>query len=134
MSRPSRKLAPEFIDRMVELYNMGFTLRQVAEFCHLSVSCVWRYLDADSRVKMRPRGGWQYNKNRIRPEDQHMTVFLYDNLGWSTTEIAKSLGITHHTVCYRLERAGVPRRSRSESMRLRWARTPKVFGAQSETG
>jgi predicted transcriptional regulator len=114
---PNPPIDEDLIDRMVELYQLGFCLREVASMCHVTVSCVHKYL-RQREVQLRPRGGWTYNKNRLTVADMQVTVFLYDKMGWSTLQVAEYLGLTHHTVCYRLEKAGCPRRTRGEAIRL----------------
>lgn len=116
-----KALAEADVVRIVELYEAGFSLGEIAALVFVSRQTALRYLQLRG-VKMRPRGGWAYNKDRVSHADQDMTVFLYDNLGWTTNEVAEHLGISTSTVIHRLKRAGMPRRSRAESAKLRWER------------
>jgi transposase-like protein len=109
------------VDRIVELYEAGFSISETATLAYVSRETVFRYLKI-REVPRRPRGGWAYNKTRLSREDQDLTVFLYDKLGWSTVEISARLGISVSSVVHRLKRAGVPRRSRGESTKLRYKR------------
>jgi len=64
-------------------------------------------------------------------------VHLYQ-LGWSLNEIAKEYGFSDQGVRYRLQKAGIARRSRSEGNRLAWQarvqlRSPNWRGGRSRT-
>lgn len=106
MARPS----------IVEMYNSGITGGQIAEITGMPVSSVYSRLRAYG-VQMRKRGQRAGMGDHIDRAEVEKTRLLYLE-GYSSTEVAKMLGITHDTVCYRLELAGVPRRSRGESCRL----------------
>lgn len=105
---------------------------EIAKLLDVNKSTVYGYLRASPRVT-RPRGQTAKQRGKLRdvPHSEiERTVLLYrappEGLGFSSTEIAEELGITHDTVLYRLEHAGVERRTRAESARLRYARKPRA--------
>ncbi len=60
-------------------------------------------------------------------------VVLYE-VGWSMRDIGKEYGFTNQGVRYRLQRAGVALRSRSEANRFGWQGRPRVRGANWRGG
>jgi DNA-directed RNA polymerase specialized sigma24 family protein len=127
----SKKLPQDQQDRIIELYKLGFSIRQVANRTHVSMSCVVNYLNQNN-IKRRPPGGWALNAKRLPYDEVAKTVLLYKH-GWSTNEIAKALGIAHSTVRFRLQKAGVPLRPRAESCKLRWERKGRNGKARAAT-
>jgi DNA-binding CsgD family transcriptional regulator len=110
----------------------GMSGPEIAKLLDVNKSTVYGYLSAKPRVTRR-RGETARQRGKLRnvPHDEiERTAFLYrappNGLGYSSTEVAETLGITHDTVLYRLEHAGVERRTRAESARLRYARKPRA--------
>jgi predicted DNA-binding protein YlxM (UPF0122 family) len=115
---PTKGLSEVEVDKMVELYELGFSLSEVAELTYASVAAVHKHIRRRG-VKMRPKGGWAYNKRRVPHGQLQLTVLLYKT-GHSTQQIADQLGITSSTVRHRLQIMGVPIRSKSEGLALSW--------------
>lgn len=113
------------VNQMVALYESGLTIAEVAERVHWSPSCVYRNLRV-RRVEIRKRG----SQRGPRLDHRHvkLTVLMYRK-GYSMVEIGEALGLATTTIHYRLHRAGEPIRSSRESLRLRWARTPRKAAA-----
>lgn len=106
--------------RLVELYETGFTLRQVSDLTGVPRITVHGRLIACG-VQMRRRGGGK----RELPYDEYLrAAVLYEQFEMSTTEIGDTLGLSPSTVRDRLLRHGVRMRDRSESARIRFARRP----------
>lgn len=111
---------------------------EIARHLHVHKRTVYGYLHAHPDItRKRGRTAKMRGKLRMVPHDEiDKTVFLYreppDGLGWSSTEIAEELGITHATVLYRLDAAGVQRRTRAESLRLRFARKPRAVPGEGK--
>ncbi len=71
-----------------------------------------------------------------RVENTHLTrcmVHLY-RMGWSLNDIAREYGFANRGVKYRLQRAGVKCRSRSEGNQLAWLSRPRVRSANWRGG
>jgi transposase len=75
---PSGKRAPfvtpELVTAMVEAYNGGMSQRETAEKVGVSIGTVNRYLTADPRVTVRPRGsqkGQSRKRKKKTPDAQH---------------------------------------------------------------
>lgn len=102
------------------LYEAGFSLGQVARISEMPKSSV-RDILFDMGVKFRKCGGGIV---QVPHDELAKTAFLYERMGWSTNEIAEELGMSCDAICNRLDLAGVPRRTRAESMALRWKRRP----------
>lgn len=109
------------IDRMVELYEAGLSLVQVAKEVHWSASCISRHLELRG-VKKHKRGG--YRGKGVERGHSDLTVNLYRQ-GYSINEVAEMMGLSPATIHYRLRRVAEPARGRSEAIRMRWARQPK---------
>lgn len=111
----------------------GMSGPEIAKLLHVHKRTVYGYLSAKPRVTRR-RGQTAKMRGKLRgvPHSEiERTVTLYTE-GYSSTEIAEELGITHDTVLYRLEHAGVERRTRAESARLRYARKPRAKPGQGQ--
>lgn len=114
-----RSLSDEEVAKVVELYELGYSLREVARFTYTSPTAARSYL-IDAGVEMRQQGGWAYNKNRLSGRDMDATIWLYCVMGFSASEISIAQNIACSTVLHRLRKAGVKIRTRSESAKLRW--------------
>lgn len=100
----------------------GFSLQEISNITDIPKSTVRDRL-FKAGVYLGERG--QRQGTRLPHHELALTAFLYDRMGWSTTEVGEHFGINHDSVCWRLDQAGVPRRTRGESARLRFARRPK---------
>lgn len=105
-----------------ELYESGLSLRQVERHTGVPYSTVRERL-IEMGVEIRKRGSG--NDRRMPHDACRETAFMYEQLLMTTTEIAQKLGLAHDTVANRLRAHGVQIRSRGESLKLRFARTPK---------
>jgi predicted HTH domain antitoxin len=106
---------------MVELYESGCSLREVAEISGLSFNAVQNRLVNIYGVKMRPRGG----NRKWPPHDEYAkTAFLYERMKLTVSEICEITGLHPSTIQNRLRQHGVTMRSPGESMRIRFARRP----------
>jgi IS30 family transposase len=112
-SRPSIK----------QMYEAGLSLREIEGQTDIPYSTIRERLIAYG-VEIRKRGSG--NANRMNHEACRQTAFMYEVMGLSTTEIADKLGLAHDTIVNRLHHHGVEMRSRSESLRLRFAKRPKA--------
>jgi len=117
------KLPARDVDRLVELYETGFSLAETARLGHVAPTTAYKYL-LERGVEMRPRGGNQNHPSTLTTADVLATVRLYE-AGYSTVEIGHVLGKSVSTVNYRLRQAGVQLRSRGESNHLRNKRRRK---------
>jgi len=111
------------IPKLAELYETGFSLNEISKLTDIPSTTVRGRLLA-AGIEMRPRGAALGNSNRWgTPQDVFiLTAFLYEHLGWSQKEIGEYLGVNKSTVRDRLIVHGVVMRSRSEAIRLRFAR------------
>lgn len=109
------------VEDLARLKEEGFSLREVSSITGIPKTTI---RDRLHRIgfDLGPRG---FRGTRLPHSEYDMTCFLYQIMGWSTTEIGEHLHIGHGTVCWRLDRAGVCRRTRGESARLRFARRPR---------
>lgn len=123
------KQEPELTERILELYPVWQSVKKVSALVHLSPTCVYLTLKRHG-VKMRKPGGWAHNENRLPHDEVQATVLLYEH-GYSTNEVGEMLGISHSTVRFRLHKAGVPLRTRSESARRRWERRGRITSART---
>lgn len=106
---------------MVDLYQSGCSLREVAEISGLSFSAVQNRLVNMYGVKMRPRGG----NRKWPPHDEYAkTAFLYERMGLTVNEIVEITGLRQSTIQNRLRQHGVKMRTRAESSRMRFIRRP----------
>lgn len=105
------------------MYEAGLSLRTIEAQTGIPYTTIRERLIAYG-VQMRKRGS--ANDRRMDHEACIKTAFMYEELGLSTNEIAQELGLAHATVVNRLYHHGVQMRSRSESLKLRFARRPKA--------
>lgn len=112
----------------VELYQCNWSGAKIAAHLNIPISTIYTNLNK-AGIQMRKRGQREGMGDRLDYNEVTKTVLLYRN-GYSTTEVGHMLGITHHTVAYRLKQAGEPMRARGQSSHLRWQRRPKVRRAQ----
>jgi DNA-directed RNA polymerase specialized sigma24 family protein len=99
---------------IVELYETGYSLREISQIVHWSKGFVKRRLVRNG-VEIRGRGG-----NRKRPDlsQQAKAVALYVEQGYSLDDTARILGLSHNGVRSHLRRAGVTMRPRGAAGRL----------------
>lgn len=103
------------IDRMVALYEAGWSLSQIAAAVYWSPMAISRNLRLRG-VQMRPRGTSQ-NHLRLTQRELTSTVRLYRH-GLSMREVANRLGVTYGTIRHRLLRADEPIRTQSQTMAM----------------
>lgn len=103
-------------DRRVELYELGFSLREVGLITGFSTNAVYTFLRRRG-IKMRPVGPHK-GSTRLPAEKFIATAVLYRS-GLTTSEIASLTGLSHSTIAYRIKKAGTEMRSRGESIRIR---------------
>lgn len=125
VQRHIRRNSGKASEKLLELQEAGFTIREISDLTDIPYSTIYGRLKK-SGVELARIGG---TKSRLDHSEFEKTTFLYVKMGMSTNEIAEQLGLVHDTVCYRLDQAGVRRRSRGESIRLRYARRPKARAA-----
>lgn len=104
---------------MIQLYASGWSLSEIARETGMSVNGVRCRLLAYG-VTMRSPGG---NHKPIPTEKAKRAAFLYERMGWTTPEIARREGVHVSTVNNWLRAHGVVMRDRSESLRLKNARS-----------
>lgn len=124
------KVSDEDLAETVRLYKLGFSIKEVGELLHLSPTAVYYRLKHMAKIEIRrPMGHQNFgrNGNRVSHYDLECTSRLYRS-GLSSTEVGEVLGISTKAVIWRLGVAGVPIRTRSESLKLRWKRRPKAKG------
>jgi DNA-directed RNA polymerase specialized sigma24 family protein len=119
------KVSDEALAETIRLYQEGFSIEEVGRLLHLSPSAVHYRLTKMAGLKLRGPHGQIFGHRRLLPSQEFERVAQLYKLGLSSTEIAESLGISSHAVLWRLKVAGVPMRSRKESLKLRWARRPR---------
>lgn len=114
------------VEDLARLKEEGFSLREVSSITGIPFTTIRDRLYR-AGVDLGHRGSRQ--GTRLPHSEFALTSFLYNTMGWSTTEIGEHLSIKHSSVCWRLDQAGVTRRSRGESARIRFARRPKMITA-----
>jgi hypothetical protein len=121
------RIPQEQIDETVRLYKSGLTLAQVGDELFLSPSAVHNRL-VRAGVKRRKSNAVNSFTRKHPPQyhrEMKQAIFLYTRMEWSFEEIGRLQNHNGHTIAKRFRRAGLPIRSRSESMRLRFKRHPK---------
>lgn len=122
----TKRVSDEELAETVRLYMMGFSIDEVGEMLNLSTSGVWYRLHKMAGIKMRGPGGQIFGRSGRRlPHHALERVKTLYTAGLSSTEVGEVLSISSCAVRWRLKVAGVPIRSRNESLQLRWARRPK---------
>lgn len=107
---------------MQRLYeDEGLSIRQIGVKLARSMGLVHRHLRA-LEVEIRPSHVVPWPGNTLEHAEMQRTGDLYLS-GLSAREVGAVVGRDCRTVLYRLERAGVPRRSKSEAMKGRARRT-----------
>jgi transposase-like protein len=104
---------------IVQLYAAGWSLSEISAETGISISTLHRRL-LTYGVTMRSPGG---NHKPIPTEKAKRAPFLYERMGWTTPEIARREGVHVSTVNNWLRAHGVVMRDRSESLRLKNARS-----------
>lgn len=114
-------VTPDEQSEMLRLYSRGWTLKRIAAATFWSPTEVGRVLKLNG-VELRHRsvGHEQLSINEILARTQ-----LYGR-GYSLAEIAELRGCSPTSVVQSLKRAGVPRRSVSEGLRLAYQRGRRV--------
>lgn len=129
------RISDEDIAETVRLYKSGLTLEMVGKEMFLSTSAVLHRLEK-AGVKRRPTRAYS-PFSRTHPPAYHREMeqarHLYYKMEWSFAEIARIQGLDDHTIAKRFRRAGLPVRSRSESIRLRFKRHPKRANPKRST-
>lgn len=105
-------------EEMKRLYAEGWSLEAIAAVTTFSRASVTRRLRAHG-VKIRGRGG---GKQRLSNKEIEMTRFMYEELDMTVADIAEQLGVVKETIRGRLDRYGIPRRTRGEAATLRLRR------------
>lgn len=108
--------------QVIDLYEAGFSLRQVAAHTGRPRSTVKDCLVRNG-IELRPPYG---GHSRLDHRGVERVIFMYVHLRMSLYEIAAHENKHYRTVHGYLEIAGIPRRSRSEALRLRFARMPRA--------
>lgn len=103
---------------MVQLYKAGWSIRRVAQETGRPPSTVKDTL-LRMRVRLRPRGtppgAQKVPDASIREAAERYLA------GASLAQVGEAMGLEPASVLIRLDHAGVPRRSQSEGLLLRWA-------------
>jgi DNA-binding NarL/FixJ family response regulator len=124
-----KRISPEELQETIDLYEAGFSLSGVGKMLHLSPTAVMARLERAGIPRRNPgqQPDQPRNSGGLAHAEFEKTARLYQ-AGLSGYEVGELLGISHSTVLWRLRVAGVPIRTRGESMRLRVARRGRARG------
>lgn len=111
-------------ERVKYLYEIGFTLEQVAELTGCPEGSIRDVLLLQG-VVMRPKSCGSMG-SRLPHGEFSKPAFMYEQMEMSTVDIAVVMGISESTVRYRLRVHGVKIRGKSEAIRRGYAKmTPE---------
>lgn len=121
---------PPLVERAVRFKNVsedalrgmleaGWTLAEIERVTGRKWQTVQSFAKRNG-IELRPPGG-QAGSQRLPDAAFAETARLYLS-GLPVAAVAECLGISSRAVLHRLDRAGVPRRTRAESLRLAYAR------------
>jgi predicted DNA-binding protein YlxM (UPF0122 family) len=117
MKKSRVKATPEECAKIKDLYEAGFSMKEISDMVHWSKATVHERL-RDMGVEIRPPGGSDRHPRCLSHDEIAKTVFMYENMYMTTYEIAPILGIARSTVQYRLKKAGALRPG-SETLKLK---------------
>ena len=109
-----RRFTDEEELEIVKIYGVGgFPARQIACAYGCAHSMIYRALDRQGAEMRDP------NSSRLKLNDEEALEIgkIYDVGLRTTTELAEAYGVNHVTICNTLERVGISRRTRSETLR-----------------
>lgn len=123
-SGPARSAAPKWfvtvpeLRKMIRMYTTeGATLQEIADELGRSIATVHRHLRR-AGVELRPAGSTVRRHPRRLPDAElQRTARLYVEDGLSLRQVAEVLGVGQSSVRWRLERAGVQMRPKSQAGR-----------------
>jgi hypothetical protein len=98
----------EHWQKVRELYEMGFSLNQVAKMANISPTAA-RYRLKKMGVAMRRPGAASGGGPKLDHDEIARCVFLYVHCKLNAREVAERTGLTRTGVQYRLRKAGVTR-------------------------
>lgn len=105
--------------RIIALYEAGGTIRSVSEQTFWSQTSVHRVLVRHG-IPRRPRHA-VCGRKRLSVDSELERTRLYGQ-GLSIAQVAEVVGVGATAVAFTLARAGVPRRSTSQALRIAYAR------------
>lgn len=97
------RLSCEDESRIIEMYDMGFSTREIGGVVHWGQNAVLCCLRRNE-IEIRPRGG---SHQTISGREIKQVRFLHDVIGYSQSDIAKILGHSNDWVNRRVKKGGI---------------------------
>lgn len=117
-------ITEEDIQRAMELYESGYTHKDIGQVLHCAPTTIGRHLRAKG-VKARPRQVRLRNRGSVLSEEEiARTRFVLERMKLTQREAAKVLGISVGTLNYRKDRFNIRGQTLSEAQIRRHKRDP----------